>query len=280
MNDPAVLVLRLEQGDRSLEDHTEDFVFLANYTHYPDSCLCSFYQAGLNAATQAQLYREGPRESLATFIEWVLVSCKSALNVDIADDDTSPTSDPEPSPQSPHSMEPKPEPTADREPELDATNEPSPERATELTITPEPEPVTSDQVREPATEHTMVDDAKEHEGLEESPAHCTTAEGELQLNSVDLIDSVLDLYADMPTLLPPTYEQSVYPELSTCPAATMEVIPLSAELPVLGIAIWCVWAAHTIPDNPGAHKFPPTHPPCPASSCHPCCFSSAIAASW
>ncbi len=170
MNDPAVLVLRLEQGDRSLEDHTEDFVFLANYTHYPDSCLCSFYQAGLNAATQAQLSREGPRESLAAFIEWVLVSCKSALNVDITDDDTSPTSDPEPSPLSPHSTEP--EPTADREPELDATNELSP---------------------------------------------------------VDLIDSVLDLYADMPTLLPQTYEQSVYPELSTCSAATMEVIPLSAR---------------------------------------------------
>ncbi len=41
MNHPAVLVLLLEQGDRSLEDHTEDFVFLTNLTHYLDSCLCS-----------------------------------------------------------------------------------------------------------------------------------------------------------------------------------------------------------------------------------------------
>ncbi len=46
MNDPAVLILLLEQGDRSLEDHTNDFVFLANLTHYPDNCLCSFYYAG------------------------------------------------------------------------------------------------------------------------------------------------------------------------------------------------------------------------------------------
>ncbi|KAL0185708.1 hypothetical protein M9458_017378, partial [Cirrhinus mrigala] len=28
------------QGDHSLEDHTMDFVFLANLTHYLDSCLC------------------------------------------------------------------------------------------------------------------------------------------------------------------------------------------------------------------------------------------------
>ncbi|KAL0188066.1 hypothetical protein M9458_015165, partial [Cirrhinus mrigala] len=72
MDDPAVLVLLLEQGDRSLEDHTMDFVFLTNYTHYPDNCLCSFYFAGL----------------LAAYVEWVLVSCNSSLTVDFADDDT------------------------------------------------------------------------------------------------------------------------------------------------------------------------------------------------
>ncbi len=43
MCDLAVLILLLEQGDRSLEDHTENFVFLANYTSYPDSWLCSFF---------------------------------------------------------------------------------------------------------------------------------------------------------------------------------------------------------------------------------------------
>ncbi|KAL0198160.1 hypothetical protein M9458_006700, partial [Cirrhinus mrigala] len=43
-------------GDRSLEEHTMDFVFYANQTHYPDSCLCTFYQAGLNIATRAQLH--------------------------------------------------------------------------------------------------------------------------------------------------------------------------------------------------------------------------------
>ncbi len=106
MNYSAVLVLLQEQGDRSLKDHTEDFVFLASLTHYPDSCLCSFYQAGLNTATWAQLCGEGPRESLAAFIEWVLVSYKSLLTVDFVDDDTSPALDPEPSPPSPRCAEP------------------------------------------------------------------------------------------------------------------------------------------------------------------------------
>ncbi|KAL0157445.1 hypothetical protein M9458_048691 [Cirrhinus mrigala] len=153
MDYPAILVLLLEQGDRSLEDHTTDFVFLANLTHYLDSCLCSFYQAGLNTATQEQL--------LAAFIEWVLVSCKSHIAVDITDDDNSPTRDPVPSPISPRSLERQPEPTVDREPK------PSPT----LRIAPEPEPITSDQVRGPASSFTREEFTVEHEDAEEGPAH-------------------------------------------------------------------------------------------------------------
>ncbi|KAL0185654.1 hypothetical protein M9458_017324, partial [Cirrhinus mrigala] len=68
-----------------------------------------------------------------------------------ADDDTSPTPDPVPSPTSPHSVEHQPEPTTDGEPKPSTTDEQSPRRAAELRIIPEPEAVTSDQVREPAT---------------------------------------------------------------------------------------------------------------------------------
>ncbi|KAL0168650.1 hypothetical protein M9458_036872, partial [Cirrhinus mrigala] len=106
MNDPAVLVLLVEQGDRSLEDHTEDFVFLANYTHYPDNCLCSFYFAGLITTPHERscpgraLERDSPLS-----LSWVLVSCESLLTVDYADNDTSPTQDPEPSPPSPRYAE-------------------------------------------------------------------------------------------------------------------------------------------------------------------------------
>ncbi len=39
---PEFLLLLLEQGDRSLEDHTRLFLLLANTTSYPDDALCSW----------------------------------------------------------------------------------------------------------------------------------------------------------------------------------------------------------------------------------------------
>ncbi len=53
-------------------------------------------------------------------------------------------------------------------------------------------------------------------------------------------------------------ELSVCPELSIWPEPTTEVITLFKILQVLGIAIWCVWAAHAILENPDVHK---SHPP-------------------
>ncbi len=160
--------------------------------------------------------------------------------------------DPEPSPTSPRCMEQQPETTAD--------GEPSSARATEPRIAPEPEPDLSDQVRE---QRWIMQ--RRGEGLEESPAHCTTTEGECPQDSEDLLNFDLDLYSDMPCLLPSSEppicpELSICPQLSACPEATTEVVPLSLALPVLGVTIWCVWAAHTVLENPGAHKFPPTLP--------------------
>ncbi|KAI2653668.1 Zinc metalloprotease ZmpB [Labeo rohita] len=211
MDDPAVLVLLLEQGDRSLEDHTTDFVFLTNYTHFPDNCLCSFYFAGLNTTTRAQLSGDGPRESFATYVDWVLVSCNSSLTVDFADDDTSPTLDPEPSQQSPQFAEHEPEPTVDGEPEPNVTDEPSPSGATELRIAQEPEPILSDQVREPATEPATVDVPDGREGAEDSTAHCTAADGE---QGRDLgqsnMEMVLICYEDIEMELPPLCSPSAH----------------------------------------------------------------------
>ncbi len=186
MNGPAVLVLLLEQGDHSLEDHTKDFMFLSNYTHYPDNCLCSFYQAELNTSTWAQLSGDGPRESIAAFIEWVVVSCESKLTVD-----------PEPSQLPPQGAE-LPEPNADGEPEPAAVVEPSPSGATELTITPEPELQVSDQVRE-LTAKARMDTAVEIAGEMESPAHGATTDGELTLDSGLLIDLDTEILFTQPS---------------------------------------------------------------------------------
>ncbi|KAI2655773.1 IgA FC receptor [Labeo rohita] len=122
MDHPAFRLLLLEQGNRSLEDHTKDFMFLAPMTHYPDSSLCSFYRTGLNPTTRAQLSGDGPRESLATYVEWVLGSSRSSRTVE---DDTSTTPDPEQSPATPQLAEPEPEPTVDGEPEPNVTEQPN-----------------------------------------------------------------------------------------------------------------------------------------------------------
>ncbi|KAI2658485.1 Opioid growth factor receptor [Labeo rohita] len=176
--DPAVKIIILEQGNRSLEDHTRDFVHLVPHTHYPDSCLCTFYRVGLNTTIKAQLSGEGPRESIADYIEWVLASCGSSWTIDFVKEDVSPTPDPESSQPSPRHAEYEPEPTADEEPEPRTT---------------EPEPDTSDQVREPDTTSAKVECCVEQERAMESPAHCTTAGGELEQDSGDLIDFFTEL---------------------------------------------------------------------------------------
>ncbi|KAL0163637.1 hypothetical protein M9458_039390, partial [Cirrhinus mrigala] len=239
MDDPAVLVLLLEQGLRSLKDHTTDFVFLANSKHYPDSCLCSFNRTRLNTTTGAQLSGEGPRESFAIFVEWVLVFCQSSLTVDFADNDTSPTHDPVPSPMSPHSAARQAEPTVDGEP------------------SPEPEPITSDQVREPATSHTTEEVSVEHEEAEESPAHCTSTEGEqkLELGQMELINFE-DIYADMPPFTPPSSELSVYPEPPVCPDLSA-CLGFPPTLPLLPHLVIPASATPPLsPDSPSAHPQP------------------------
>ncbi|KAL0192994.1 hypothetical protein M9458_011290, partial [Cirrhinus mrigala] len=204
--DPTVLLIIMKQGERSLEDHTRDYIFLAEHSHFPDSSLCTFYRAGLNTTTKGLLSGEGPQESLPDYIEWVLASCGSSWTIDFVKEDVSPTPDPEPSQPSPRQAELEPEPTADKEPEPRAT-----------------EPDTSDQVREPETTSVKVECCVEQEKAMESPAHCTTAGGELEQNSGDLIDFFTELPTcnDHPVCLgfPPTHpllstSMSVWPPLS------------------------------------------------------------------
>ncbi|KAL0198143.1 hypothetical protein M9458_006683, partial [Cirrhinus mrigala] len=219
------------QGYRSLEDHTKDFVFLSKHTHYlPHERSCP---------------GEVLRESLAAYIEWMRVSCNSSGNVDIMDNDTSHTQDPEPSQPPPRFVKHKPEPTADGEPEPNAT-EPSPKGATA-------------EVREPATLNVMVDVSVERESAEESIA----AEGELNLDlgllyvEQDLINFNEDKYADIPPLLPPSFELSacfkppVCPELSNCLDFPTHPPSLPSLPPSLGYLLLSALLPH-----PSAHPQP------------------------
>ncbi|KAI2663202.1 Opioid growth factor receptor [Labeo rohita] len=233
--DPTVLLILLKQGERSFEDHTCDYIFLAEHSHFTDSSLCKFYYTGLNTTTKALLSGEGPQESLPEYIEWVLASCGSSWTIDIIEEDVIPTPDPEPSQPSPQQAEFEPEPTADEEPEPKAT---------------EPEPDTSDQVREPATTFVTVECCVEQERAMESPAHCTTAGGELEENSGDLIDFSMEvLENDSGDLI------DFFTEISTCHVmhACMESPP---TLPLLPMSTSV--CSPLSPDSPSAHPQPTT----------------------
>ncbi|XDV26120.1 hypothetical protein PO909_029904 [Leuciscus waleckii] len=134
MDFPAVRLMCLEQEDRSLEEHLEEFLDLAHLTTFPDDCLCGFLLHGLNAVTTAQLS--------ASFVEWVLASCGSAFTVE---DATSPTPHPVPSQSHPDGEKYRPEPTAGSATETATMYKPAPIRATEDHITTEPEQRAPDQ---------------------------------------------------------------------------------------------------------------------------------------
>ncbi|KAL0164161.1 hypothetical protein M9458_039914, partial [Cirrhinus mrigala] len=169
---PDYLLLLLEQGDKSLEDHTRLFLLLANTTSYLDDTLCAFYDASLNIACRALLSEDGAREDFAAFKGWTLARHGSPFTVSAKGDLTLRTQHPAPSTPSSH----MPEPTVDGEPELAAVDEPSPHGTTEQQITAELElHMTSVQMCEPPTRENA-----EASGIaKRSSAHCNLAEGEL-----------------------------------------------------------------------------------------------------
>ncbi len=60
-----LLLLLLEQGDRSLEDHTRLFLLLANATSYPDVALCTSGTAGQGGDSRSSSARSSKVHSSA-----------------------------------------------------------------------------------------------------------------------------------------------------------------------------------------------------------------------
>ncbi len=225
MEFPAVQLLCLEQMDRSLEDHTRDFLDLTCLTHFLNRSLCTFYITSLSERCKACLPANGPKENFAACVEWVLESNGLFFSICPAEDNSIPTPDPEPSQPSPSCYtECSPEPTAATEPEPATITAPTPFKVTEPLIAPEPglKRVT-DQVYELATP-CVVGIIVEIEGMEDNPAHTPTTEGELLLDS-ELLDclSEEDFWLLPFPLLPPTSPWS--PEPLLVPSST----PFSAS---------------------------------------------------
>ncbi len=269
---PEFLLLLLEQGDKSLEDHTGPFLMLANATCYPDGTLCSFYNASLNTTCRALSSEDGPRGDFAAYVEWTLARNGSPLTVCPEDDLARSTPDPEPSPPSSCGAEHQPEPTDDGEPFPTAICEPAQSRATERKIAPEVEPNPSDQVREPATVPTTREPAVDGVSVEWSSASCTAAEGELivHLGLLDMEGDLIDWSTELEIELLPLLSPSSLLVPSSPPSSPL-VLASSAppECPPVPAPRMCppVPAPPKCPPVPAPRKFPPSHPLCLLHRC-------------
>ncbi|KAI2646012.1 Obscurin [Labeo rohita] len=149
---------------------------------YPDDTLYAFASLN-NASCSAPSSEDGPRADFAAFVEWTLARNKPSFTACSLENFASATPDPEPSQPPPRHAEhePEPEPTADGSHATSVTQEPSPIGATEQAVATELEEFASDQVREPATIPATVVVSAERESAENSITHCTTTEGEQDL---------------------------------------------------------------------------------------------------
>ncbi len=152
------------------------------------------------------------------------------------------------------------------------TDKPLPRSATELRIATEPEPHgSSDQVGEPATTPATREKAVDSDNAERSSAPCTVAEGELIMdlglcNSEGERAPVPEFSperAPVPPASPERASVSTSCSEKDCVPECSPVDPLSVMLPMLGVAIWCVWAAGS------RIRTRPLLPPPPVSSGSP-----------
>ncbi|KAI2645970.1 Filamentous hemagglutinin [Labeo rohita] len=190
------------QDGRDLEDYVEEFISICHLASCDDVCLMEGFWCGLDDDLRFVMPKGEPCWTLTQYINILLSAWGSELCLDEVEEDYNPIQ--------PHLADPEPEPTADGSNATSATQEPSPIGATERAIATELEEFASDQVREPATEPATVDVPDGREGAEDSTAHCTTAEGEQRLDlgqiflEQNLTNVFVDVYEDMPALLPPS----------------------------------------------------------------------------
>ncbi|KAK9961416.1 hypothetical protein ABG768_009206, partial [Culter alburnus] len=202
MYTPAFLLICLEQKDRSLEAHLDDFLFLVQSTL---SRTAAFATSCMLASTLP------PKCSCpAEYMEWVLASCGLSMTVGFCNNDASPTPTPVPSQEPPDSVESQRDTTEDREPASTVMQEPATSGMTEHNIAVEPEHSVSDQVCRLAATSIAEGVSEEDEGLEWRPAHTPATESEFQACTNDCFEFGED---SLPPLIPSETVCSILDEL-------------------------------------------------------------------
>ncbi|XP_051768916.1 translation initiation factor IF-2-like isoform X2 [Ctenopharyngodon idella] len=88
--DPAIRLVRLRQGNCTLEDHIQKFLDIAYFSDLPDCALIDFFGYGLNEPLKDYLLINGPRGSFVEFLDFALLTVGSLFTVGVAEErDTS-----------------------------------------------------------------------------------------------------------------------------------------------------------------------------------------------
>ncbi|KAL0185381.1 hypothetical protein M9458_021078 [Cirrhinus mrigala] len=81
------ILSRIKQGPRTLEQYTREFLAIANYSTLPDRIIIDIFCDGVNQPLRARLRREGPRSSLAEFLDFALLCVGSLFTVGVAEEE-------------------------------------------------------------------------------------------------------------------------------------------------------------------------------------------------
>ncbi len=83
--DTTRILFALKQGPRSLENHVREFLAIAHYSDLPDIILIEISCDGIKQPLKSKLRREGPRSSLAHFLDYALLTVGSLFTVGFAE---------------------------------------------------------------------------------------------------------------------------------------------------------------------------------------------------
>ncbi len=252
--DTARILLTLKQGSRSLENYIHEFLAIANYSDLPDCLLIEFFCDGINQPLQSEFRREGPRSSLAQFMDYALLTIGSLLTVGVAEEEhgTAFMTEIAATLEHAHKMAATADPvhkmadttthrhfsadlwesshvTVDRH-ELSQVTVDLPESLHIFADLPESLHVSADH---PESHHVTADNPESCNNLPLTPRYSRSV-----LRFPSLVSSVRDvpLVSARAAGIPKSTHSNPYvPELISLPEA----------LPMMGIALCCVWAAYS-----------------------------------
>ncbi|KAI2651310.1 Glutamate receptor 1 [Labeo rohita] len=82
--DTDLILARIKQGQRTLEQYIREFLAITNYSTLPDCIIIELFADGVNEPLRARLRREGPRSSLVAFMNFAFLCVGSSCTVGVA----------------------------------------------------------------------------------------------------------------------------------------------------------------------------------------------------